>query len=236
MQKAFSTVMRREVELTAAGRTDTGVHARLMVAHFDSDDDSLVSSDTRQKLTSRLNSLLPSSIALSGIVPVCNDAHARFSAVSRTYEYHVITSKDPFLQGRAVRVPPELDFEAMNTAAQCLLTTADFGSFCKVHTDVKNMLCSVGYAKWEKMEGNNMIPVAAIGTEHYVFRITANRFLRNMVRAIVGTLFDVGMHRITTDDFKNIIKQHHRTAAGNSAPAEGLYLVDIEYPENIYIS
>ena len=222
MQNAFSIVMRREVELTAAGRTDTGVHARMMVAHFDLQDGELSTETQRQHLLSRLNSLLPSTIALHEIFPVAPDAHARFSAVARTYEYHVVTHKDPFLQGRAVRIPADSDFAAMNEAAKYLLVTEDFGSFCKLHTDVNNTLCKVSEAQWTELQAG-----------HYVFRITANRFLRNMVRAIVGTLFDVGMHKTSIEDFKNIIDKQHRTAAGNSAPAEGLYLVNIDYPPDI---
>ena len=220
MEETLSTIFRSPIALTGAGRTDTGVHARMMVAHFDWHES--FDPEQRERLVLRLNSLLPKDIAVQQIVPVSDDAHARFSALSRTYEYWVTTEKDPFLELRAARVPADMDFEAMNEAAQLLLKTTDFGSFCKLHTDVKTTLCELTEAQWLPSQ-----------THLHVFRITANRFLRNMVRAIVGTLFDVGMHKMSNLQLEHIIAQRHRTAAGQSAPAHGLYLTRITYPEDI---
>lgn len=218
MEEAMSLLMSESISLTAAGRTDAGVHARLMVAHFDTAKPIL---DTQQ-LVSRLNNYLPKDIALSRIVQVNTDAHARFDAISRTYEYHCVFRKDPFCQGLATRIPANLDFALMNEAAQVLLQTADFASFCKLHTDVKTTICHVTHAEWTTTENGA------------VFTITADRFLRNMVRAIVGTLFEVGRHRLTVSQFSQIISKQHRTAAGQSAPADGLFLTDIVYPEQIF--
>ena len=149
-----------------------------------------------------------------------DDAHARFSALERTYEYRITTAKDPFRQDLATRVAPCLDFEAMNTAAQLLLGTHDFASFCKVHTDVKTTFCTVTKAVW---------------LNDSVFVIAADRFLRNMVRAVVGTLFEVGRKKMTPEQFKDVIEAQNRCAAGQSAPPQGLYLTQIRYPDSIYL-
>lgn len=209
MEQAFATILREPIALTFAGRTDAGVHARQMFAHFDTN----ISHAILNTITPRLNNLLPASIAIARIFPVADDLHARFSARSRTYEYHIRTSKDPFAQGFSARVTPDLDFDRMNEAAQSLLGKQDFASFCRVHTDVKTTFCTVFEAYWK----NN------------VFTITADRFLRNMVRAIVGTLIEVGRGRLTPEQFREIIAAHNRCKAGQSAPAEGLYLTHIEY-------
>ncbi|MBO7502715.1 MAG: tRNA pseudouridine(38-40) synthase TruA [Paludibacteraceae bacterium] len=215
MEEAFSLVLRTPVALVFAGRTDAGVHARLMFAHFDFPE----SLDERlPNLADKLNSLLPSAIAIHHIWLVPDSLHARFSALSRTYEYIVCQRKDPFLQGRAARVAPDLDFDAMNEAARLLLGTHDFSSFCRTQTDVQTKICTLTEAEWH--------PVG----DMWVFRITANRFLRNMVRAVVGTLFEVGRHRMTRQQFAAVLEARDRTCAGQSAPPEALYLTDIAYP------
>lgn len=224
MEEAFSLILSEPVELTAAGRTDAGVHARLMVAHFDLTSRPRLTTDELARLTARLNSYLDRRIAIRSITPVRNEAHARFDATSRTYHYHVVDHKDPFSVGMAVRVQKGLDFELMNTAASLLLKTDDFASFCKLHTDVKTTLCRVTQAEWQKTDDDG----------HYVFVITADRFLRNMVRAVVGTLLEVGRHKMKVEQFADVLSRKHRTAAGESAPSDGLFLVDITYPKEIY--
>ena len=209
MEDAFSMVLREPVALTFAGRTDAGVHAEQMFAHLDI----TVSVERLVFSAERLNSLLPPSIVIRQIFPVADDMHARFSAVERTYEYRITTQKDPFRPNQVTRVAPGLDFEAMNRAARLLLGTHDFASFCKVHTDVKTTICTVTRAEW----GNN------------VFTITADRFLRNMVRAVVGTLFEVGRGKMSIDEFQNVIDCRNRCAAGQSVPAEGLFLTKVSY-------
>lgn len=217
MEAAFATILRQPVALTFAGRTDAGVHAEQMVAHFDFD------TPLPANLGGRLNNLLPASIAIQHIRPVTNDAHARFDAQARTYHYRITTRKDPFLYITHTRVAPGLDFEAMNEAAALLLGKQDFASFCRVHTDVKTTICDVKEARW----------VVENETEAY-FVITADRFLRNMVRAVVGTLFEVGRGRITKAQFAEVISAKDRKKAGHSADAEGLSLIHISYPETIY--
>ena len=217
MEQAFATILRVPVALTFAGRTDAGVHAEQMVAHFDQD------KALPANLASRLNNLLPSSIAIRDIRPVKDEAHARFDATARTYHYRITMRKDPFAAELRTRVARGLDFEAMNRAAQLLLGRQDFASFCRVHTDVKTTICDVKEACW----------VQESETEWY-FIITADRFLRNMVRAVVGTLFDIGRGKMTKQDLADIIAAHNRCKAGHSAPAEGLSLVEIRYPDSIF--
>ncbi len=219
MEAAFATVLRTAVALTFAGRTDAGVHAEKMVAHFDYEP------PLPANLVGRLNNLLPAAVAVYGIEPVAEDAHARFDATERTYRYRVIMRKDPFLYTTHTRVAPGLDFEAMNRAAERLVGRQDFASFCRTHTDVKTTLCDVRKAQW----------VVVSETEAY-FEISADRFLRNMVRAVVGTLFEVGRGRMTEKQMEEIIRAHDRRRAGHSAPAEGLSLVEIIYPPKCYIS
>ena len=218
MEAAFATILRTPVALTFAGRTDAGVHAEQMIAHFD------VDKAVPVNLGPRLNNLLPNSIAVRSIVSVKDDAHARFDAKERTYYYRVTTQKDPFSYQTRTRVLPILDFTAMNEAAQLLLGQQDFASFCRTHTDVKTTICDVREARW----------VQENETEAY-FVIRADRFLRNMVRAVVGTLFEVGKGRMTKEQFKQVIEAHDRCQAGHSAPAEGLSLVEIIYPKDIYL-
>ena len=240
MEQALKMIFREEVPLTFAGRTDAGVHAREMYAHMDlpaspksspkgkdfaCEDSSLPIGRTGVgSLVFRLNGILPNSIAIHDIVPVTDEAHARFTAKSRTYEYHIVDYKDPFSHDLATRVRPGLDFNAMNEAAKYLIGKQDFASFCRSNTDVKTTICNLTYAQWEVKENG-----------HAVFTITADRFLRNMVRAVVGTLFEVGRGKMTIEQFAEVITQHTRSAAGDSAPAEGLYLTQIIYPEDIWV-
>lgn len=214
LQRALSLILRQDIQVTGAGRTDTGVHARMMVAHFDTD---APLADCRQ-LAYKLNRLLPCDIAIERIEPVGDDMHARFSATSRTYHYYLHTTKDPFLRHYSCELHYPLDFRLMNEAAQMLLTYDDFGAFCKSHADVKTTLCHVTKAEWKQTS-----PTA------WRFEITANRFLRNMVRAVVGTLIDVGRGRLTLSDFRKVIEGKKRTEAGESMPGHALFLVDIKY-------
>ena len=218
MEAAFATILRQPVPLTFAGRTDAGVHAEHMVAHFDFD------KPLPANFAARLNNLLPASIAVSGIQRVTDEAHARFDALERTYHYRITMRKDPFACQTRTRVKEGLDFEAMNKAAQLLLGKQDFASFCRVHTDVKTTICDVREARW----------VVENEYEAY-FVITADRFLRNMVRAVVGTLFEVGRGKMTQVQLADIIAAKDRCKAGHSAPAEGLSLVEIKYPKKLFI-
>ncbi len=220
MEQALAMIFREEIPLTFAGRTDAGVHAREMYAHFDIG----CQLPDAGHICFRLNGILPDSIAIFDIYPVMDDAHARFSAVRRTYEYHIVDHKDPFLCQQATRVRPGLDFAAMNEAAQLLIGKQDFASFCRTNTDVKTTICDLTYAEWREL-----------GNGHAVFTIAADRFLRNMVRAVVGTLFEVGRGKMTKEQFAEVIAQHNRCAAGDSAPAEGLFLTHIDYPQEIFL-
>jgi tRNA pseudouridine38-40 synthase len=222
MEQALALIFREEVQLTFAGRTDAGVHAHEMYAHFDIGDEEMRREGER--LVFRLNGILPDSIAIFDIYPVKENAHARFDAVRRTYEYHIIDHKDPFLCKQATRVRPGLDFAAMNESAKLLIGKQDFASFCRTNTDVKTTICDLKQAEWKELDNG-----------HAVFTISADRFLRNMVRAVVGTLFEIGRGKMTKEQFAEVITQHNRCAAGDSAPAEGLFLTHIEYPEEIFL-
>ena len=227
LQEALSTLLRQPIEVVGAGRTDTGVHARMMVAHFtisQFDDFTISQFDN---LAYKLNKLLPQDIAVQDIRQVPDDMHARFSATSRTYHYFIHTRKDPFLQAYSWHVPYKLDFEKMNEAAKVLLKYKDFTSFSKVNTDTKTNLCDITEAYWSPIEIANGTSLNSKCL--WRFTITANRFLRNMVRAIVGTLVEVGRGRITIDDMRRIIEAKDRCQAGESVPAKGLFLVDIKY-------
>lgn len=221
MEQALAMIFREDMPLTFAGRTDAGVHAREMYAHFDINDNQ---SSIVNNLKFRLNGILPDSIAIYDIFRVTDDAHVRFSAKRRTYEYHVIDHKDPFLLPYATRLRTPIDFVAMNEAARHLIGRQDFASFCRTHTDVKTTICDLTQAEWKEL-----------GNGHAVFTISADRFLRNMVRAVVGTLFQVGIGKITKEQFAEVIAQHNRCSAGDSAPAQGLYLTHIEYPKEIFL-
>ena len=217
LQDALSKLLGTPTEVMGAGRTDTGVHAQIMVAHFDAE---LIKNP--EFFVRKLNGILPNDIVIHNIRPVRPDAHARFDAISRTYEYWLTNGKNPFYIHAAARVDSPLDFEAMNRTAALLLEYIDFTSFSKLHTNVKTNDCIVSQAYWEKRG------------DKWVFTITANRFLRNMVRAIVGTLILVGRGQLNDEGFRAIIEAKDRCLAGSSAFAHGLYLVDIVYPDTIF--
>ena len=214
IEKTLSTVLREEITVVGAGRTDTGVHASFYILHFDITNE--ISGP--DKLVYQLNSFLPGDIAIQKISKINGEFHARFSAVSRTYKYFICTEKSPFQQETCYQYTVPLNVKKMNEAAQVLLEFTDFTSFSKLHSDVKTNNCRIFQAEW-KMEKNQL-----------VFTIKADRFLRNMVRAIVGTLLEVGKGKLTVDEFRTIIEKKDRSAAGTSAPAQGLFLVDIRYP------
>ena len=213
LDRSLSLLLHTTVTTTGAGRTDAGVHARQMVAHFDHDGDV----DCRQ-LVYKLNRLLPCDISVEQVEPVAGSMHARFSATQRTYYYYVHTRKDPFLRHYSCFLGYRLDFEKMNEAAALLLQYDDFGAFCKAHADVKTTLCRVTRAQWQQT-----------GPWTWRFEIAANRFLRNMVRAVVGTLIDVGRGRLTIDDFRHVVEGGSRCNAGESMPAHALFLQRIDY-------
>ena len=213
LQRCLSTLLREEIAVTGAGRTDAGVHARCMVAHFD-----IEQPIDEGQLTYKLNRILPRDISVLKVWEVANDLHARFSAVSRTYHYYIHTQKDPFLRSYSCELHYSLDFAKINEAAACLLQYEDFGAFCKSHADVKTTLCQVTQARWVQQSSYS-----------WYFEISANRFLRNMVRAVVGTLIDVGRGRLTVDDFCKVVEGKKRTDAGESMPAHALFLEDVSY-------
>ena len=226
LQEALSTLLRKPVEVVGAGRTDTGVHARMMVAHFDLDpthpplEGAMVNGQWSMvnNLAYKLNKLLPQDIAVQDVRQVADDMHARFSATSRTYHYYINIKKDPFLQAYSWQIPFALDFDKMIEAAKVLLEYKDFTSFSKVNTDTKTNLCDLKEAYWEEVSAGQ-----------WRFTITANRFLRNMVRAIVGTLVEVGRGRISIEEMRQIIEAKDRCQAGESVPGKALFLVDIKY-------
>jgi len=212
LNKAFSVILNSTIEFMGAGRTDTGVHAREMYAHFDTG----ISFDPKV-LTHKANSFLPKDIVVYDIIPVHDNAHARFDAKKRTYEYHIHTFKNVFLQDLSWQCPHKLDISKMNEAAALLLNHNDFECFSKVHTDVNTFNCDITEAFW-KLENDRLI-----------FTISADRFLRNMVRAIVGTLINVGIEKLTVSGFNAVIESKKRSEAGFSVPAHGLYLTEICY-------
>jgi tRNA pseudouridine38-40 synthase len=214
LQRSLSTLLRKETEVVGAGRTDAGVHARVMAAHFDWEGDGI---DCRQ-LAYKLNRLLPKDISVDRVEQVDNEMHARFSATKRTYHYYIHTRKNPFLRAYSCEMHFPLDFELMNKAGEMLMEYEDFGAFCKSHTDVKTTICHVTEARWVQT-----------GRDEWYFVISANRFLRNMVRAVVGTLVEVGRGRMTLDDFRQVVEGKSRSAAGESMPAHALFLEDVRY-------
>jgi tRNA pseudouridine38-40 synthase len=215
--KAVSVVLNSEVNLMGAGRTDTGVHAKEMYAHFDFE----TPFDT-ENIVHKLNSYLPKDIVVYAIIPVSSEAHARFDATKRTYEYHINSFKDAFIQDESWYFHQSLDVDLMNEAAQLLFNYTDFQCFSKVNTDVNTFDCTIFEAQWSQSTDKHE-------NDKLVFTISANRFLRNMVRAIVGTLVNVGMHKISLEDFESIIRSKNREKAGFSVPAHGLFLTKIEY-------
>ena len=214
LQDALATLLRQHVTVVGAGRTDAGVHARQMVAHIDVDGEI---NDVDQ-LTYKLNRFLPYDISIQNVRLVNDDMHARFSAVRRRYRYFIHTKKDPFKKKYSCELHYELDYELMNVAAAQLKTYSDFGAFCKSHSDVKTTVCTVTKAHWVEYEPNA-----------WYFEIEANRFLRNMVRAVVGTLIEVGRHRMSLSQFDQVVREGRRTGAGESMPANALFLESVEY-------
>lgn len=219
IEKSMTTLMRVKIEVVGAGRTDAGVHAKQMFAHFDTEQ-----SFNIPELKHRLNSLLPSDISIHEIHKVTKTAHARFDATSRTYEYWVTHKKNPFLTDLAYLVRQELAIEKMNEASKILFEYSDFQCFSKSNTDVKTYRCEIMEAIWK------------VENETLIFTIKADRFLRNMVRAIVGTLLEVGKGQISKEDVKKIVESKNRGNAGVSVPAHALYLTKVAYPTDLFIN
>ncbi|HEX2975552.1 MAG TPA: tRNA pseudouridine(38-40) synthase TruA [Bacteroidales bacterium] len=219
LEDSLSTVLSEKIGTTGAGRTDAGVHASFFCVHFDSEKADL---EYGKNFLFRLNGILPNDISVNEIRKVLPDAHARFSAISRTYQYYISRKKDPFRQESSWYVFGDLDINLMNEASALLLNESDFTSFSRLHSDNKTNICKIYHASWEEKE------------DILIFTIKADRFLRNMVRAITGTLIDVGRGKISIAGFRNIIKAQNRGSAGKSAPAKGLFLTGIEYPTEIF--
>lgn len=213
LQRGLSLLLREDISVTGAGRTDTGVHARQMAAHFDTD-----AEFEPATLAKKLNGVLPQDIGVDRVEQVSQDLHARFSATSRTYHYYIHTRKNPFRRHFSLELHYVLDFPLMNEAARILMEYDDFGAFCKAGSDVKTTICHITAAQWHQT-----------AEDAWYFEITANRFLRNMVRAVVGTLVEVGRHRMTLDEFRQVIVGGRRTQAGESMPALALSLEKVVY-------
>ncbi len=217
IEKAISTVLQTETPITGSGRTDAGVHAIQQVAHFDADN------IETEKLVFKLNSFLGTDISVNGIRPVKDEVSARFEATFRKYHYHLHQAKDPFKTGLSYYFRPELNVELINEGCEIIKGWQNFECFSKVHTEVNHFNCDIFQAKWTQD-----------GTNH-LFEITANRFLRGMVRAIVGTLIDVGLGKTSLEELSLILQSNDRSMAGRAVPAEGLFLQEVIYPEDIYI-
>jgi tRNA pseudouridine38-40 synthase len=220
LDTALSLVIGEKIATTGAGRTDAGVHALVFCAHFDSKKPELCSD---KKLIFKLNRFLPADIAINSIKKVLPDSNARYSAISRTYQYFVSRTKDPFSYSSSWYIHGNIDVKSMNQACSILLKYNDFTSFSRLHSDTKTNNCRIFSAEW--IEAGDRL----------VFTIKADRFLRNMVRAIVGTMVDIGFGKSDVGEFENIILAKDRCRAGKSAPAKGLFLNDIEYPPEIFI-
>lgn len=219
MNKALSTMLQTDLNISGSGRTDTGVHCKQQFFHVDFE-----SVLTEEDLRYKANAILPFDISINSVRKVKNESHARFDAISRSYEYHINTVKDPFARDLSYYFSNKLNIENMNAAAALLLgEKRDYESFSRVKTEVNNFECSISKAYWEST-GDKL-----------VFHITSNRFLRGMVRAIVGTLLDVGLGRRSIEDLNTILLNKNRRDAGRAAPAHGLYLTQVIYPENIYL-
>jgi tRNA pseudouridine38-40 synthase len=220
LEDALSVILRENISATGAGRTDTGVHAKVFCAHFDSASDDLSTSDN---LIFKLNRFLPDDIAVTAIQKVLPDANARFNALSRTYKYYISRIKDPFFDNSSWFLHGNFDMTTMNEACKLLINYTDFTSFSKLHSGTKTNICKIYSAGWENIDNR------------LVFTIRADRFLRNMVRAIVGSMVDIGFKKLIIKQFEEIILARDRCRAGKSAPAKGLFLTDIEYPVDIFI-
>jgi tRNA pseudouridine38-40 synthase len=213
LEKSLSVLLKQPITIVAAGRTDAGVHAQLMYAHFD-----VLENLDSQFLTQKLNSFLPKDIVIFDIIKTHLEAHARFDATSRTYQYHINSIKDPFSEELSWYFNQKLNLEKMNEAASILLQYNDFECFSKIHTDVKTFNCKITEANFTQTKNG------------FIFTISADRFLRNMVRAIVGTLVNVGQNKCNLEEIHQIIQSKNRNKAGFSVPAHGLFLTDIQYP------
>ena len=222
LEQRLSTMLRRPISITGAGRTDAGGHASQMVCHLNLD----LSQGEMEQVTYRLRRFLPPDIALLEVRRVTEDAHARFDAVSRRYGYHVRTEASPFTRKYCTLIPETLDFEVMNEAASHLIGEHDFTTFSKKHSQVKTHICTVTEAKWERCSSCDECS--------YTFHIAANRFLRNMVRGIVGTLFEVGRGKMEPSAFGDLLTARDRSLCGSSAPSEGLFLEEVTYPASIF--
>lgn len=220
LDDALSLILAEKICTTGAGRTDAGVHASLFCAHFDC---SISDLDARKNIIFRLNRFLPDDISVNEIKKVIPDANARYSAISRTYKYFISRAKDPFANDSSWFVHGPLDIEKMNIVSALLTCYSDFTSFSRLHSGNKTNICKVHNAVWEN-QGSNMI-----------FTIRADRFLRNMVRALTGTIVNVGKGKTSPEEFERIIRAKDRSLAGMSAPARGLFLTDVEYPEEIFV-
>lgn len=213
LNKALSTLLKTNIDILGAGRTDSGVHAKEMFAHFDYETEIDI-----EKLVYKLNSFLPKDIAIFDLIKVHDEAHARFDATKRTYEYHIHTKKNAFKSDDSWYYSLPLDVAKMNEACKILFEYIDFECFSKTNTDVNTFNCKIFEANWQQNE------------DKLVFIIAADRFLRNMVRAIVGTMINIGSGKVSLNDFRQIIESKNRSKAGFSVPAHGLYLTKIEYP------
>lgn len=220
LENALSLLLKSPIHLIGCGRTDTGVHASDFYAHFDSEN--ILDEKECLQLANRLNAFLCDDIAIYKIFRVAETAHTRFDALSRTYQYHITTNKQPFKQEFAHRIYYKPDIELMNKACEILFEYEDFTSFSKVHTQTKTNLCKIFYAHWKEID------------DELIFTIKANRFLRNMVRAVTGTLLDIGREKIQYQDMHTIIQAKNRSDAGTSLPAKALFLTKVEYPDNIF--
>lgn len=221
LQKALTTLFREPIQVVGAGRTDTGVNAKNYIAHFDTQNDIC----GEPKIIYKLNAILPKEICIHNIHPVSEEMHARFSAKSRTYKYYIHTEKDPFCSNFSYFLPPDrINFEKMNRAAQYFLGEQDFSSLEKLGGGNKTSICNVTFAEWEPLDGPDFA-----SAKHFVFTVSANRFLRNMVRAMVGSLLDVGFGKREPEWIKEMLEKKNRGAAGHSVPGNALFLVNIDY-------
>lgn len=220
LDSKLSLILGEETETVGTGRTDTGVHARHFTAHFDHS--KTISAEFCDKMVYKLNRMLPHDIAVFRIKKVKDDAHARFSAISRSYEYHICREKDPFLHNFSWVITRAIDYNLLQESAALLLDYNDFECFSKTNTQVKNYLCQLSKANWRKQDNV------------WIFSIESNRFLRNMIRSIVGTMVSVGLGKITTEEFRNIIESKKRPQTGVSAPGSGLYFMGAQFDPGIY--
>jgi tRNA pseudouridine38-40 synthase len=217
VEDALSKLLQQQVRIVGSGRTDAGVHCEQQFFHADID------KDLPSNFLQKLNSFLPADIMISLISGVKDDASARYDAVERSYRYQITRKKNPFLQDYTWHFFKEVDISTMNRAASLLVGEQDFECFSKVHTDVNHFLCNITNAEW------------SLKNDLLIFEISANRFLRGMVRAIVGTLLDVGTGKIQISDFEKIIKSRDRKKAGANVPAQGLFLTSVKYPSEVFI-